>query len=135
MTGAIVRSSLGDCHLVDDFAPSSWPRADVEPVFADDDLRVSKAGCSCGQLYLLITRRVRQDVWKILVPVSNAELETFSRRVAAVAPSYNDEWHAAEAGVLALTRTHPFLEHSSRPPEVLRWCPPGEPLAFKFSPM
>ena len=128
------RSSHTSCHLVDEFAFSSWPESDGEPLFADDDLRVSKALCACGRLYLLVARRVPGEMWDILVPVSTDEVEAFVGRVRSAAPSYTDKWLAAETGVLALTTTRPFLEHSCKPPTVLRWCPPGQPIALTVSP-
>lgn len=123
-----------NCHLEDDFALSSWPESGGEPLFADDDLRVSKAVCACGRLYLLVVRRVPGEMWDILVPVSTNEVEALVSRVHSAAPSYTDKWLAAETGVIALTETRRFLEHSSKTPMVLRWCPPGRPIALTVSP-
>jgi hypothetical protein len=130
----IVRSSLGDCHLVDAVDHLSWPKAHGEPLFEDDDLGVYQAPCACGRIFLRIWRRVPRDVWHVLVPASDVEVETLRSRLAAAPSSYTDQWSAAESGVLTVTRAHPYLEYSGRPPRILRWCPPGEPFAFGFAP-
>ena len=67
-----VASFVGDCHLLDDPARSGWPRAaEGSTVFADDDLRIASATCSCGRLYLVIWRRVPRSAIEYSVPLGS----------------------------------------------------------------
>lgn len=103
-------------------------------MFADDDLRILPATCSCGRLYLQVFRRVPGSAYEYLVPVDASELERVRVDIAAARRNVTDRWAAAERAVRSLTSTRPTVEHSSSPPDVLHWIPAGLPIAFSMSP-
>jgi hypothetical protein len=133
-TEAEVSAVIGDCHLVRH--PDAVFRHLVvgPPVFVDDDLRVRAASCSCYRLYLFVSRRVPQEMWDYLVPVTVAELQELTATIAAAPNSYTQRWATAEAAVVRLMSARVHLESSTRPPAILRWSAPGRPMAFGFAP-
>lgn len=131
-----VAAAVGDCHLLDDITPSGWPRpTERSTVFSDDDLEIRSATCSCGRLYLVVWRRVPRSSFEYLIPLTASELSQVKSSISrASQDDYTGKWIAAESAVTTLAESRPTIEYSLDPPEILRWCPPGEPFAFKFSP-
>ncbi len=133
---ATVAAAVGDCHLLDNIARSGWPRpATGSRVFADDDLRIHAATCPCGRLYLEVWRRVPRSYFEYLVPIDASELAQVRSDISSAPRNVTDKWIAAERAVQALALGRPTVEHSPFDPEILRWLPPGELLAFTTSPM
>lgn len=130
-----VAAAVGDCHLLDNPERSSWPFATKDSlVFADDDLRIASATCTCGRLYLLVWRRVRGSAFEYLIPHQPSELLRI-RQILALAPrNVTDRWIAAENAVVELASGRPVIEYSDSPPAILRWIPSGVPIAFTTPP-
>ena len=123
------------CHLVADPNRRGWPDAsDERVIFADDDLRIGLAPCSCGHLYLLVWRRVRGSYFDYLVPVEEVELPGIEAYIARAPRNYTDKWAAAEQVVESLASSRPIIEYDGSALREPRWCAPAVPIAFTMPP-
>lgn len=130
-----IAAVVGDCHLIDNLERDLWPVATKDAVvFADDDLRLACATCTCGRLYLRVWRRVPRSAFEYLIPIQPSELLETRRNLAIAPRNVTDRWMAAESAVVGLASTRPVIEYSSSPPAILRWIPPGVPIAFTAPP-
>lgn len=133
-TGTV--AAIGDCHLFNDITRTGWPHPDEDStVFADDDIRILSATCRCGRLYLTVWRRVPRAYFEYLIPLDGSELSWVRNCIYSAPPNVTDKWIAAERTITSLAQSRPTIEYSPFPPEILRWLPPGELLAFTMTPM